>query len=433
MQKLVMLSFVCLLMLLVACSDDEETEHVGDKIAGTWNGAIEVPDSPLNIVIEFASEDELDGNISIPIQNLDEFPLSNLTFDGESVYFEMEIPEQQIDFEGELVNEDRIEGTFTQQGQSFSFYLDRGQLAGQVGDRTEEENFLTVETEHGKLKGELLEPEGEGPYPVVLIIPGSGPTDRDGNSISTLPGKNNSLKMLAEGLAENGIASLRYSKRGAGENSEAVIPEEEIRFDDFINDANSWLQMLKQDERFLNVGVIGHSQGALIGALAIQESGADAFVSLAGAGQSVDHVLKDQLQGNLNEEDYNEAVEILTSLKQGNTVDDINPNLEGLFSQSIQPFLISWMQYNPRVVYSKLNLPILIVQGNQDLQISPENAEMLLEATPQAEQLILEDMSHVLKDASEDSASNMETYTNPDLPLSEGLIEGVVEFLKEDF
>lgn len=413
---------------LIACSDDDEGAPVEDQLVGTWNGAIEVEENPLNIIIEFNHEDEFKGNISIPIQNLNEYPLSKLQFDGEELSFELYLQEEEMTFEGELKNDESIEGTFTQRGEEYPFYLERGQLAGQTGERSEPEDFLTVDTEHGELKGELLTPEGDGPYPVALIIPGSGPTDRDGNS-TPLPGKNNSLKMLAESLAENGIASVRYSKRGAAENQEAVIPESELRFEDFVQDAKSWLNLLHRDERFSQVSVIGHSQGSLVGMLAIQEAGADYFVSLAGAGKTIDEVMLDQLTDQLNEDYYNESEEILAQLKQGKTVEDVSSELHSLFAPEIQPFLISWMEYDPTEEIRELNVPILVVQGTHDIQIAEENATKLINSQLDAEELIIEDMNHVLKEAPEDSASNLQTYANPDLPLAEGLAEGIVEFL----
>lgn len=431
MKKIILFMLTVSLLVLVACSDDHEGAPIEDKVVGTWNGAIEVEEDPLNIVIELDNEEEFTGNISIPIQGLNEFPLTNLKFNGEEIHFEMGLPGQEIAFDGELKNEEQIEGTYTQDGEEYPFYLERGQLAGQTGDRAQPDHMLSVETEHGELKGELLLPEEEGPYPIALIIPGSGPTDRDGNT-TTLPGKNNSLKMVAESLAENGIASIRYSKRGAGENQEAIIPESELRFEDFVNDAKSWLQKIHRDERFTKVSVIGHSQGSLVGMLAMQEAGADYFVSLAGAGKSIDEVMIDQLTDQLNEEQFNEAKSVLGQLKQGQTVEDVSTELQSLLAPELQPFLISWMQYDPTEEIREINKPILIVQGTNDLQIAESNANNLANANLDAEKLIIEDMNHVLKDAPEDRMSNFDTYTNPELPLSEGLMDRILNFLTDE-
>ncbi|MGP4071647.1 alpha/beta hydrolase [Piscibacillus sp. B03] len=431
MKKIILLMLTVSLLVLVACSDDNEGAPIEDKVVGTWNGAIEVEEDPLNIVIELDNEEEFTGNISIPIQGLNEFPLTNLKFDGEEIHFEMGLPGQEVAFDGELKNEEQIEGTYTQDGEEYPFYLERGQLAGQTGDRAQPDHMLSVETDHGELKGELLLPEEEGPYPIALIIPGSGPTDRDGNT-TTLPGKNNSLKMVAESLAENGIASIRYSKRGAGENQEAIIPENELRFEDFVNDAKAWLHKIHRDERFTKVSVIGHSQGSLVGMLAMQEAGADYFVSLAGAGKSIDEVMIDQLTDQLNEEQFNEAKSVLDQLKQGETVEDVSTELQSLLAPELQPFLISWMQYDPTEEIREISKPILIVQGTNDLQIAESNANNLANANLDAEKLIIEDMNHVLKDAPEDRMSNFDTYTNPELPLSGGLMDGILDFLSDE-
>ncbi|TFB22939.1 alpha/beta hydrolase [Filobacillus milosensis] len=432
MRKIVVGLLLLMVIMLVACLDKEKESESSEKkfqIEGVWNGAIEVPNTPLNIIIKFKNDNELSGSISIPVQNLMDFSLSEIQLDEEYVSFEMDLSGQEIAFDGSFKNEDRIEGTFTQQGQSFSFYLDRGQVAEQPDER-DETNFLTVETKNGELKGELLIPEGEGPYPVALIIPGSGPTNRNGNS-ATMPGENNSLKMLAEELANLGIASVRYSKRGAGENQAAVIPNEEIRFEDFVNDAKAWLNKLKDNDSFSEVYVMGHSQGSLVGMLAIQEVGADRFVSLSGAGQPIDQVMLDQLEEQLNQELLEESKKIFEQLKQGNVVEDVSPKLQNLFSPSIQPFLMSWMKYNPKKVISELELPILVVQGEHDLQVSVKEASHLTAAQPNAKLLKVEEMNHVLKESPKDRVGNLQTYSNPNLPLAEGLVKGISEFLTE--
>src|SRR5690606_11236335 len=126
-------------------------------------------------------------------------------------------------------------------------------------------------------------PAGGAPSPVVLIIAGSGPTDRDGNS-PLLPGQNNSLRLLAEGLAQRGIATLRYDKRGIAESANAELREADLRFNTYVDDAAALLSRLHDDARFSRVSVVGHSEGALIAVMAAQKAAVDAIVSIAGAG-----------------------------------------------------------------------------------------------------------------------------------------------------
>ena len=134
--------------------------------------------------------------------------------------------------------------------------------------------------------------------PVVLLLSGSGPTDRNGNS-PMLPGKNNSLQMLAEGLASNGIASLRYDKRGVGESAKAMMAEADLRFETYVDDAVAWCEQLRKDKRFSAVIIAGHSEGSLIGMLAAKRCNAAGFISIAGAGRAAADILRTQLAGKL--------------------------------------------------------------------------------------------------------------------------------------
>ncbi|TSJ65883.1 alpha/beta hydrolase [Allobacillus salarius] len=261
---------------------------------------------------------------------------------------------------------------------------------------------------------------------VALIIPGSGPTDRNGNSVA---GTNNSLKMLAELLREENIASLRYDKRGAGLNQEAIINEEDLFFDDFIDDAVFWLEKLRADDRFERLIVIGHSQGSLVGMTAAQQVEVDALVSLAGAGRPLNQVLQEQLSAQLDGELLAEAKQIIEQLENGHQVDDVSQPLQSTFRKSVQPFLISWMDYNPTTEISQLNIPVLIINGTTDLQVSVEDAKMLHSKAHNSELKIIEGMNHVLKSAPEERSENLKTYNQPNLPLADELKESIKVFL----
>ena len=292
-----------------------------------------------------------------------------------------------------------------------------------LGQNSEE---IVLNTETGDIYGTLLIPETQTKT-IALIIAGSGPTDRDGNN--KLAGSNNSLKFLAEGLAENGIASLRYDKRGIAASKDAAIPENKIVFENFVEDAVDWLEFIKKDKRFSKYIILGHSEGSLIGIIAAKKSNVDAFVSLAGAGFRADSVLKKQLNKQPDQL-KNEAFRILDSLKNGILLEEINPFLYALFRPSIQPYLINWFKFSPTIEIKKLNIPILIVNGNTDIQVSIDNAENLHQAAKNSELLIIENMNHILKPSSSDFSENYATYSNPDLPLHNELINKIVQFLK---
>jgi pimeloyl-ACP methyl ester carboxylesterase len=284
----------------------------------------------------------------------------------------------------------------------------------------------TLETETGDLFGTLLLPENDFPHTVALIISGSGPTDRDGNNPQM---KNNALKMLAEVLAQNNIASLRYDKRGVAASAAAAGAESELRFDHYIDDAKAWIKKLAADERFDSLVVIGHSEGALIGAKAAQREEVDKFVSIAGAGNPAAQIIKDQISMQAPMF-LDQTVEILDTLEQGHTTDSIPQALYRLFRPSVQPYMISWFQYNPQEEIAKLEKPVLIVQGTTDIQVEVKDARLLAKANPDAQLEIIEGMNHVLKPSSAERNENMATYTNPDLGLKPELMEKVVSFIR---
>jgi pimeloyl-ACP methyl ester carboxylesterase len=274
----------------------------------------------------------------------------------------------------------------------------------------------TLQTSTGELSGTLTVPILKGTFPVALIIAGSGPTDRNGNNPQM---KNNSLQLLAHELAAQGIASIRYDKRGIGASKDALVSEENLRFENYAEDAKAWAAQLKADARFNKLIIIGHSEGSLLGLLACEQ--ADVFVSLAGAGRPIDVILKEQLSTQLKgQKKMLRAVEEgLTKLKKGELVGDAPEELFSLFRPSIQPYLISWMKYDPAVEIWKLKIPIVIIQGSTDLQVKEEDAVILFKAHPLNSRLIIiENMNHVLKIAPLDRAKNIETYSNPELPLA---------------
>lgn len=417
--------FVILIVFLASCGGDSKKEEssLKDDLQGDWHGAIEIPGQPLKIALTLNVSEELSGTISIPIQGMEDYPLSKVKLDDDHIVFTMDAQGDLVSFDGN-VKEDSVEGTFEQQGQTFPFKLEKGELERE----SDEGEFLSVETRMGTIQGELEQPKGDGPHPVMLIIPGSGPTDRNGNTVA---GENNSLKYVAKRLAEHGIASIRYDKPGAGKNAQPELSEKELTFDDYANNAVAWIQLLKEDDRFSHVGVIGHSQGSLEAILAAEKVDVDVFISLAGAGNSIDEVLYHQLEAQLSVDLLDESKAIIEDLKQGNYVKKMSEELESVFRPSVQPFLVSWMEYTPTEEIAALDIPILVVNGENDLQVPEKEAKLLQKAGKDTSLLLLSKMNHVLKDAPEDRAGNLATYSNPDKPLSDGLIDGMMDFLEE--
>lgn len=286
---------------------------------------------------------------------------------------------------------------------------------------------IRLETPTGTLEGTLDLPQGEGPFPVALVIAGSGPIDRDGNHPVL---KNDSLKQLGEGLARKGIAVVRYDKRGVGKSRLAVKREEDLRFDTYVADAVAWLTLLRGDRRFRGLAVIGHSEGALVGMLAAKEQKPDVLVSVSGAGRDVPAVLKEQLKGKVSDELYQTGERILEALQAGKTVADVPRELMALYRPSVQPYLISWFKHDPVKIIAELDLPILILQGTNDTQVSETDARRLAEAARNGKLVLLEGTNHVLKKVSNPVEQQL-AYMMPKLPIDPRVVEEIAAFLSK--
>ena len=288
---------------------------------------------------------------------------------------------------------------------------------------------VTLETSTGTLYGTLEVPSGSGPFPVVLIHAGSGPTDRDGNS-PALPGKNDSLKMLAEALAKQGIASLHYDKRAIAASAKAAAREEDLRFETYIDDAVAWGQQLRKDKRFGKLTMLGHSEGALILSVAAQKLPADAYISIAGAGSPAGKIVLEQLRPQLPPDLMKQVEGIVDSLDRGQLVEHTPPQLAALFRNSVQPYLISWFKYDPASEVAKLKMPVLILQGDTDIQVQAADARRLAAAQPAAKLVIVNGMNNVLKLVEADPAKQLASYGDPALPVAPRLISEIADFVK---
>ncbi len=287
---------------------------------------------------------------------------------------------------------------------------------------------ILLKTFSGSISGTLTTPvNASGKIPVVLIIPGSGPTDRDGNS-PKLGLNGNTYKMLANELGKNGIASLRYDKRLIGQ-SITTTKEKELKFEDYVDDAVGLVNLLTDDQRFSKVIVLGHSEGSLVGMLAIRDQPVKAYISVAGAGRSADIVVTEQMKA------YPKFIQdnfkrMLDSLKRGKFTDNIDPKLYPIARPDIQPYLLSWFRYSPAREIKKAKIPVLIVQGTTDLQVPVTDADLLKKAKSDAVLLLIPNMNHILKEAPADKEQNTATYSKPDLPLKPELVTGIVNFIK---
>jgi len=272
--------------------------------------------------------------------------------------------------------------------------------------------------------GTLLTPNSKKKPILAILIAGSGPTDRNGNQNFL---KNNALKKLAKSLSNHGIATFRYDKRVVKQIVTGNI-DKNTTFDDFVTDATSVIEYFKETNAYSKIYVIGHGQGSLVGMLA-GKGRIDGFVSLAGAGQSIDKVIIEQVQKTAPQ--YTEdAKRVFGIMRSGKTTSDYPPVLYSLFNIEIQPFMMNWMEYDPKEVIKSLNVPILIINGTKDLRVSVEESKMLKEAAPEADLKIIDKMNHVLFIIEGDNLDNAKSYNESARNISQELVSDILEFIK---
>jgi len=278
------------------------------------------------------------------------------------------------------------------------------------------------------LAGSFLEPDNKASGKAVLMIAGSGPTDRNGNS--KLGVDANYLDMLARHLASAGIASLRYDKRGVGGSKALVTSEAALEFSDFVGDAATWDNWLHTQRDIACVFLLGHSEGGLIATLVADKSPPTGLVLIASPGRTFGAVLKGQLQqAPMSAALRNEALSILAALENRQQTPSIDPALDHIFRPSVQPYLISILDIDPARALARLTIPTLLVSGGHDLQVGAVDYTTLKQARPDAQAIRIPDMNHVLKDVDGDRAANLAAYRNPDLPLSPELAVVVTNFI----
>lgn len=287
----------------------------------------------------------------------------------------------------------------------------------------------------GLLRGSYLAPEGRAgaEMPVLLIIPGSGPTDRDGNS--PLGVRAASYRLLAEALAARGVASLRVDKRGMFASAAAQADPNQVTIDDYAVDARAWLGVLRARTGASCVWLAGHSEGGLVALAAAQQAdGVCGLVLLATPGRPLGAVLLEQLSANpANAPILAPARQAVAQLERGEAVDvrAMHPGLQALFAPAVQGFLQSVMRLDPAQLAADYRGPLLILQGERDLQVGVTDARRLSLAQPRARLVLLPGVNHVLKVvASEQRGPNLASYADPNLPLAPGVAEAVADFVR---
>ena len=290
---------------------------------------------------------------------------------------------------------------------------------------------LTATGPQGPLAGTLLDAGVRAP--VVLIIPGSGPTDRDGNNplgVTAAP-----YRLLAEALATKGVSTVRIDKRGLGGSKAAVADGNKVTIADYATDTHNWVASIRKRTGQRCVWLLGHSEGSLIALAAAQQpDGICGVISVSGAGRRLSDVIREQLRANpANAPLLDSAMTALDVLESGQHVgvSAMHPALQKLFAPQVQDYLIDMFRQTPASLAASLKVPLLIVQGERDLQVSTADAKALAAAQPKARLVLLPQMNHVLKDvATDDRAANLATYADSSLPVDRDAVEAIAGFVK---
>ncbi len=293
------------------------------------------------------------------------------------------------------------------------------------------ETSVETPTGFGPLKGTRLDP-ASGPGPVVLIIPGSGPTDRNGDNPYGV--KAATYRLLAEALAAQGVSTVRIDKRGMFGSVAATPSPDRVTIADYAGDALNWVAAIRKASGDACVWLLGHSEGSLVATVAAK--GRDdvcGLILVAGPGRRLGDILREQLQSNpANAGLLGQALPAITALEAGKTVDTagMDPALLPLFRPQVQGYLIDLLSYDPAKALAGYPKPVLILQGARDLQVGEADAKALKSADPLATLVTLPDVNHVLKTvASDDPHANFATYGDPNLPLAPGVVPAIRDFL----
>ena len=285
-------------------------------------------------------------------------------------------------------------------------------------------SFSQVTTEEVLIQNEGIQLPGTLSFtkeksPLVIWIHGSGGVDRNGNTPQY-------IKQFRDAVNKEHIAFFSYDKRTANINNTAIL-KDGVLFNDFVRDAKKVVNHFKNDKRFTEIILVGHSQGSLVAMLALNN--VSKYISIAGAGETIDKTLikqvskQNQYFGGLTEK-------YLKELKETGQVKNIDPNLMSLFAPQNQPFLSSWIALNPLEEIKKVKISTLIINGNKDIQVQVTDAENLKKAKSDASLVIINNMNHVLKDIQKNE-DNMKSYFSADYPISKELIKTVVSFVKK--
>lgn len=404
-----------------------------------------------------AAENGYSATLDVPAQGAFDVPVDKTVFQDN--HLQMTLSAMGASFSGTLKGE-AIEGEFTQHGMAFPLNLAKGEKEAPKARpqdpqmpfnyRAEEVTF-TNKKEGNTLAGTLTIPEGDGPFPALVLVSGSGQQNRDEELMNHRP-----FWVIADYLSRRGVAVLRYDDRGMGGSTGEVLNATSM---DFSYDAEAAFNFLlnRKEINASQVGILGHSEGGIINFMVAERRPEVAFlVSLAGPAVNGIEVLKEQqaailraqgmteemvqFSGNANAQMFdiieasNDRVEADTLLRQLLKGWGYNEELtEQTVGQMASPWMYYFLKYDPTDAIVKTNCPALLLNGSKDLQV------LASQNLPAYEKIIAEhgktnltlrelpDLNHLFQHCETGSPTE---YVEIEETISPEVLEAIVEFVK---
>ncbi len=410
------------------------------KIVGDWKGNIEMNGNEIPILFHFNKNDSgnITGTWDSPMQNAKDLPFTKIEVTGDSVHLDIQMIGGS--YQGKFIGDDSIAGMWHQNNAQIELNFSRTAFQSvetariKTKDKDQkpypnEKEISIISSLGTRIYGTLLSKNKD--QKLAIIIPGSGPTDRDGNN--PIGVNANSYKMLAHALDSQNISSFRYDKSFIGKSIVPGVKEEDVTFDNAIKDVENIVNYMRDTLGYKNIYLIGHSEGSLIGMVVASRKNIKGYISLAGMGRPFDKVIEEQI----NEQGWPDSLKkrsafIFKQLKMGKMVNNVSASMDALFRKSVQPYLISLLKYTPDIEIKKVRCPILIVQGSCDVQITLVDANRLHNANKKSSLDIIPGMTHTLKNAGENCADQNKTYTDSSLSLNADLVKDISGFIQKN-
>ena len=440
----------------------------------SWNGAIDIMGTELGIIVKFRTDaGKLSASIDIPEQGAKDIELEKVSFSNPKIHFELASPGGTAVFDG-LYYGDSIGGTFMQAGLAGRFQLTRGEnLKIPEPENTDDLPFyneeITFNNDGNTFAGTLTLPKGEGKYPAIVLITGSGAQNRNEEIYGF-----KIFKIIAEYLAARDIAVLRYDDRGVGGSKGKTVNESTT--DDFAGDVAAAVEFLKTREEVNHgkIGLMGHSEGGIVAPLAFGKTeGIRFMILMAGTGVKGIDIIKEQSRlimkaENATDEEIEGYIMIMDKIyetlqKEGNIKElesQLEKNVEDSFEKmtkeekaaikdkdayiketvqsTIAQFSTNWMKfflnYDPVPALQKVTCPVLVLFGGKDLQVPPAQNRKYIEDALRSggnndfEVVVFPGANHLFQEAGTGSPNEYPQLPKEFIP---GFLEKINEWLDQ--